>query len=576
MPAPIALFAFNRPQHLQHTLDALAENELASESSLTFFCDGPRTMAEKTLTDAVRAVCHSEAGRGRFAEVHVVAQARNQGLAPSIIAGVTRILDAHERVIVLEDDLTTSPYFLRYMNDGLTCYEDNPQVASIHGYCFPHAVQDAPETFFLPGADCLGWATWRRAWNIFEVDASTLLAQLDARKLRHAFNVDGCYDYCGMLEDVRDGTVSSWAVRWHAAAFLSGMWTVYPGRSLVFHTGSDSSGTNCGTTDTLDTELTQTPVAVNPLPVGSHPAMTRAFEDFSLRTAGGHGAMRKRRLKRWVKKSMGERYKVVKRLCKEWLPPVLWDALRSPAPTPATEGISFSGPYGDWKSACAASAGYDSDAIFQRMRAAAAQVRDGNALWERDSVCFFHEEYNHHLLSALLHTAARHGGALHVLDFGGALGSTYMQHRQWLSGLREISWSVVEQPHVVACGQQEFSRGPLSFFATVEGACSCFPVNFILLSSVLQYLEKPHAFLKSLCAVGASSLYIGRTPVTLGEDRLMVQRVPESLYPATYPCWFLNAAALADTIGPDYVRTRWVQSEVDQKDFMNLYAFKAG
>lgn len=296
--APIAIFAFNRPEHLQRTLDALAANSLADQSHVTIFCDGPRNDAERAKTDAARAVACAEIDAGRFASVNTVMQEHNKGLAPSIIAGVTSILNVHERLIVLEDDMLTSPFFLRYMNDGLEVYAHEDAVASIHGYGFPHAVSDPPETFFLPGADCWGWGTWRRAWNLFEDDAAALIGRIDAQRLRNIFNVDGCYRYYEMLEDTRDGRVSSWAVRWYAATFLAHKWTLHPARSLVFNIGNDSSGTHCGTTSGWDSTLAFTPVPVKPQPVATDAIMYDAFKNFLLRDSGGRWNLLKRRLKR--------------------------------------------------------------------------------------------------------------------------------------------------------------------------------------------------------------------------------------------------------------------------------------
>src|SRR3546814_9462782 len=65
-----------------------------------------------------------------FASVSVVRQPHNLGLAQSIIIGVTQMLEQHEAVIVIEDDLLLSPYFLKYMNDALYHYRDDQRVAS--------------------------------------------------------------------------------------------------------------------------------------------------------------------------------------------------------------------------------------------------------------------------------------------------------------------------------------------------------------------------------------------------------------------------------------------------------------
>ncbi len=241
-PAPIALFAYKRPAHLRRTLAALAANPEARHSALHVFCDGAKSEADAAAVAEVREIACNVAG---FATVQVHARERNAGLAQSIIEGVGRMLEAHNSVIVVEDDLVVSLHFLRYMHEGLALYAGDEQVASIHGYCYP--LQDTlPATFFLRGADCWGWATWARAWRHFDANGAALLAQLRARRLAQVFDLDGAYPYTRMLEDQIAGRNDSWAIRWHASAFLAGLLTLYPGRSLVRNIGHDGSGTHSG------------------------------------------------------------------------------------------------------------------------------------------------------------------------------------------------------------------------------------------------------------------------------------------------------------------------------------------
>jgi GT2 family glycosyltransferase len=145
MAVPVVIFAFNRPNHFQRTLVALATNKLAKQSDVIIFCDGPRNDEEKRLTRAVRNLAKQAVG---FRSLSVVERTTNAGLAQSVIRGVSKALTQHERIIVLEDDLVTSQYFLLYMNEALEIYADTPKVASVHGWCFPNAVQNPPETFF--------------------------------------------------------------------------------------------------------------------------------------------------------------------------------------------------------------------------------------------------------------------------------------------------------------------------------------------------------------------------------------------------------------------------------------------
>lgn len=227
----------------------------------------------------------------------------------------------------------------------------------------------------------------------------------------------------------------------------------------------------------------------------------------------------------------------------------------------------WTGNYPDWASAMVASSGYDANIIFDVVRKSAASVRYGNALWERDSTCFHHEEYNWQLLACLMTAAARTDGSLHVLDFGGALGSVYMQHRKIFSELQDFSWSVVEQPHVVVCGRDEFSTASLKFYETIEKCFSDQPVNVILFSSVLQYVENPYELLKMVVKLKPLAIIIDRTPLASEGERITVQRVPNNIYSASYPCRFLNKDYLQSILTDSRTLTPWFVSAVDPADF---------
>ncbi len=240
--APIALFVYNRPEHTRQTIEALQKNTLATESELFIFSDGPKTVEVIEKVDEVRKYLKTITG---FKNVTIVEKKENIGLANSIIAGVTEIVNKHGKVVVVEDDLVTSPFFLEYMNDGLNLYENENKVASIHGYVYP-VKQQLPETFFLRGADCWGWATWKRAWDLFEPDGQKLLKQLEQKNLVKQFDLDNSFFYSTMLKRQIEGKNNSWAIRWHASCFLADKLTLYPGISLVKNIGQDTSGTHKG------------------------------------------------------------------------------------------------------------------------------------------------------------------------------------------------------------------------------------------------------------------------------------------------------------------------------------------
>lgn len=261
--APIALFVYNRPWHTRQTVEALLTNAEAGKTPLYIFSDGPKNAASRASVAEVRSYIRKITG---FRSVTLIERESNYGLARSIIHGVTILCEKYGRVIVVEDDLVTSPYFLRFMHDGLSLYEHDERVISIHGYQFP-VTTNLPETFFLTGADCWGWATWKRGWELFEPDGRLLLRQLQERKLTHRFDFDGAFPYTRMLKKQIAGKNNSWAIRWYASAFLKDKLTLYPGHSLVQNIGTDSSGTHCSTTGAYASDMADSPIRVDSIGV---------------------------------------------------------------------------------------------------------------------------------------------------------------------------------------------------------------------------------------------------------------------------------------------------------------------
>lgn len=274
--APIALFVYNRPRHLSRTVEALLRNAEASESNLFIFSDAAKNPEMASKVDEVRQYINRVRG---FAAVHIIARKENWGLARSIIEGVSEVIRHYGKVIVLEDDIVVSPYFLSYMNSALALYEHDHRVASIHAYVYP-VRERLPETFFLRGADCWGWATWKRAWDLFESDGCVLLRELRDGRLGHHFDLEGAYPYTRMLEEQIAGKNDSWAIRWHASAFVKNKLTLYPGRSLVLNIGTDGSGTHCGTTGEFVGDIADSPINVELIPVEENAFARRQIARF--------------------------------------------------------------------------------------------------------------------------------------------------------------------------------------------------------------------------------------------------------------------------------------------------------
>jgi hypothetical protein len=252
--APIALFVYRRPDHTRRVLQALSENELSSSSLLYIFADGPKTDAseeEKNQIAEVRQIIRSKAWCGK---IQIFEAQTNQGLADSIISGVTKVVECHGRIIVLEDDIVTSPFFLRYMNDALIRYANEERVMHVAGFMPSMDSHDKPEYFFLRNSSCWGWATWHRAWRNFHNDPTPYLAEFGPKDILR-FNLDGTHNFWGQLQANRDGLLKTWAVFWYACVFSHNGLCLHPRESFVENIGFDNSGTHCKSGSYLSVKL---------------------------------------------------------------------------------------------------------------------------------------------------------------------------------------------------------------------------------------------------------------------------------------------------------------------------------
>lgn len=250
MLAPVVVFSYNRPDHLRRTLDALAKNNLASESVLYVYCDGPKpdaTEEQRQRIAANREVARATEG---FKEVHVVEAQQNKGLANSIIDGVTEVISVYGKVIVLEDDLLTSPYFLRYMNAALDFYKNRPAVMSISANRPPVDKMEIPADYPYDVFVCLrsystGWATWKDRWGRVDWSMDYFDEFLKHPEQVEAFNRAGD-DMTRQLQMHRDGIIDSWAMRFGFAHFKEHSVAILPCFSYVDNIGFDGTGRHSG------------------------------------------------------------------------------------------------------------------------------------------------------------------------------------------------------------------------------------------------------------------------------------------------------------------------------------------
>ena len=245
--APVAFFAFNRPEHTRRTLAALAANELAADTDLYIFCDGPRSPADEEAVAQAQEICRNASG---FASLHVREQTVNQGLANSLITGITFMFEKHERVIVFEDDVLASPGTLRFLNAGLERYQTEPVVFNISAWSPDPKLMNFPDdypwdVYFIPRFNCWGWATWKDRWQGIDWNFSTVSAFFDNPYALRAYDQGGM-DVPPMLRAYLDKRIDSWAIRADFTRFMRGQLGLNPIHAYVENIGLDNSGTHCG------------------------------------------------------------------------------------------------------------------------------------------------------------------------------------------------------------------------------------------------------------------------------------------------------------------------------------------
>lgn len=274
--APIAFFTYSRADHTKAAVESLLQNKEAAESDLFIFSDGPKTEEKREAVEKNRQFIHTITG---FKSIHIVEHEKNQGLANSLITGITDVVNKYGRVIIVEDDLILSPFFLQFMNEALEKYKDEDRVSAISAFLNPIDCK-APDTFFLRYFACWGWATWKRGWDLMNFDTKDLLKRI--RWKTKEFNIGGYGGFYGMLYCQKVGLVDSWAVRFYASSFLANKLVLFPGQSLALQNGMDGTGTHSGNVQEVYKmmRLASSPIQLENIPVEECKEMYAAYSRY--------------------------------------------------------------------------------------------------------------------------------------------------------------------------------------------------------------------------------------------------------------------------------------------------------
>lgn len=541
--APVVLFVYNRPEHTKNILDSLALNEEAGDTTLYVYSDGPKDGTTNEGLSKIKKVREIVADEFRFKQVKLIIREKNLGLSPSIISGVSEVIERHGSVIVLEDDLIVSRYFLKYMNEALKAYENVANVGQIGACNFFACSQKYPPYFFTSVSDCLGWATWKDRWQHFNANGVHLMELIKRHKLEYLFNVHGSYDMIGALNNQINGVSSSWSVRWQAVCLLNNWLTLYPNPSHTNHIGSTDY---THATANIIPPLVKDYIPVDTcLRVEESPQIKRALKLGYAGLSHYSGSIK-------LSKIIGNRLKKIKNRYRNLFKSKakVWQLLNK-----------------SWEEIERLSDGYSDQSILNRCKLSTELIRDGVYKYERDTVLFDKIEYSWPLLAGLQAAALEHEGSLTVLDFGGSLGSTYYQNKSMLSGIKSLKWCVVEQKHFVDFGKANFENDVLKFYFSIDQAIEDNVFDVVILSSVLQYIKDPHLLIDQIANLKFKYIIIDRTSFShQSNDLLTIQNVPSDIYNASYPCWFFSLENFLSQF-PDYILIADFDSFCDPKNY---------
>jgi len=251
--APIVLFVYNRPEHTKRTVESLLNNTLVSKSTLLIFSDGAKSDEDILAVDAVRNFIKTIKGSNK---IEIIEREKNFGLANSVIVGVNEVISLFGKAIVLEDDMISSPYFLKYMNEVLNYFEDDQRIFSVTGYTFPIKIPGNYKhpLYLSPRSSSWGWGTWKNRWEKADWEINDFQSFINDKSRVDSFNLGGD-DLTRMLKNSISRKVDSWSIKWTYTHFLNNAYCVYPVKSRIKNIGADESGVHTIKTKKYDVEL---------------------------------------------------------------------------------------------------------------------------------------------------------------------------------------------------------------------------------------------------------------------------------------------------------------------------------
>ena len=240
--SPVAIFVYNRLDNTRRTVEALINNVGAASTPVYVFSDGGRDeqswRAVRAVRDYLRQLQRRVEQEHVFESLTLVERPVNYYLERNITEGIASVFEHHDRIIVLEDDIVTSPFYLQYMNEAFRLYEHTPQVMHVAGFTnldlltsdlLPHPF------YFTPHMSGWGWGTWRDRWLTHFTHYTSETEALEGMTPQDIDHIQ----YGGVfpcLKSLKKSPIP-WDICWEIAIYKAGGLCLTPAHTMVRNIG---------------------------------------------------------------------------------------------------------------------------------------------------------------------------------------------------------------------------------------------------------------------------------------------------------------------------------------------------
>lgn len=546
---PVLFLIFNRPDVTELVFEAIKK---AKPKKLFVAADGPRSNkpGEKEKCEETRKLVLD--GIDWDCEVKTLFREENLGCKYAVSGAISWFFENVEEGIILEDDCLPDPDFFKYCSELLEKYRNDSSVMHIGSNNFNNVSEKRKSSYYFSSyVEIWGWATWRRAWKLYDPEMKAYPGLDKSKFLKNTFKSSSEREYwTNCFNTSFENKVDTWDYQWVFCVYLNSGLCITPYTNLVTNLGFRPDATHTTTYHPAFSNM-------KALPIGKlvHPAEVKiSWEDDGLTFKNIYQS--KTSFKRTIFNAIKKNkllYDLLKRAYNKFYTPTKTDG--------------WFGNYASWAEAEKLCTGYNSENILEKVKNAVVKVKNGEAVYERDSVLFDKIQYSQPLIDAFKMIAQENNQVLHVTDFGGSLGSSFFQNRSFLSDLTELKWSVVEQKHFVDSGKQHIEGDQLKFYYTIDEALTAQKPQVLFLSSVIQYFEKPYELIEKCLSYNFDYIIIDRTAFLESEkERITVQIVPEWIYKASYPAWFFNEKKFVSAFQGNYTLINEFDSKFDPRE----------